>query len=363
MKKPTMPNVRSRTLLSGKITYFLDYVDILTDTRKRLAVGSRKSDAHKKAKDIYDQMMARFVGEPNVLRSEVGLDDLIESFFRGREGRNAVRTIKRYRVFAGHFQDFMAANFKKVHRASEVQRVYLEELLSALSKAGQEARTLNAELHFLKMLFKYAVEEGFVADNPAQRIKPFRETKKAESVQFWSEDEVRKILATVRSHWRPIFEFLYLTGLRKGELIHLTWKDVNLSDDQPTITVQAKEDWVTKTVSRRIVPLNDRAVEILKAQNHVKNHNRVFCGADGGFVHPDKIYVELKRALRHLGLTGDVHQWRHTFASHLVMKGQGLETVSKLLGHASIEMTMKYAHLAPAHLRSAVKELPRLSDD
>lgn len=361
MKKPTIPNVRSRTLPSGKTTYFLDYVDIVTDERKRLTVGSRKADAQKKAKEIYDTMMARFVGEPETLRSETTIDDLVASFFRSREGRNSQRTIRRYQIFASHFQEFMANHFSKVKRASEIRRVYLEELLSHLAKVGQEPRTLNAELNFLKMLFKYGIEENFVLDSPAQRIKPFRETKKAEAVRFWSEDEVRAILATVRPHWKSIFEFLYQTGLRKGELIHLTWDDVTLTGKQPALRVQAKDDWVTKTISRRVVPLSSRAIEILSGLKKSPKHNRVFSGSEGGFIHPDKIYNELKLALKKLGLEGDVHQWRHTFASHLVMKGVGLETVSKLLGHASIEMTMKYAHLAPAHLQTAVNELPDLS--
>lgn len=75
---------------------------------------------------------------------------------------------------------------------------------------------------------------------------------------------------------------------------------------------------------------------------------------NGGKIHRDKIYRCLQSALKKIGLQGNVHKFRHTFASHLVMKGVGIETVSKLLGHSSIEMTMKYAHLAPDHLRKAV---------
>jgi len=112
-----------------------------------------------------------------------------------------------------------------------------------------------------------------------------------------------------------------------------------------------------KTLKRRIVPLNSRAVEIIRRQSHSKKHNYVFKAPEGGQIHPDKIYRELKRALQVLNLDGDVHQWRHTFASHLVMSGVDIATVSKLLGHHSIEMTMKYSHLAPDHLQAAVNQL------
>ena len=160
MKKTTMPNVRGRTLSSGKTTCFVDYVDVRMDERKRRAVGPRKADAQKKAKEIYDEMMARYVGEPEILRADTTVDDLVESFFRSREGRNAARSIRRYRIFAKHFTDFMSASFPKVHRANEVQRVYIEELLNKLRKDGQEPRTLNAELHFLKMLFMERLSGG-----------------------------------------------------------------------------------------------------------------------------------------------------------------------------------------------------------
>jgi integrase len=212
-------------------------------------------------------------------------------------------------------------------------------------------------LQFVKALFNFAMQEGYVTENPAQRIKPFREPKQGQAVPFWSIDEVHLILATVKPAWRDAFEFLCHTGLRKGELINLTWNDVNLKHDSPTIAIQGKEDWATKTMRRRIIPLNARATEIIRRQPHSKRPNYVFSGTGGGQVHRDKIYQELKRALNELGLEGDVHQWRHTFASHLVMSGVDIATVSKLLGHHSIEMTMKYSHLAPDQLQAAVNQL------
>ncbi|MBL0061245.1 MAG: site-specific integrase [bacterium] len=143
---------------------------------------------------------------------------------------------------------------------------------------------------------------------------------------------------------------MYHTGLRKGELSNLTWDDVDLDHDPPSIAIQAKDDWTTKTLKRRIVPLNTRAAEIIKRQARSKKHNYVFKAPEGGQIHPDKIYRELKRALAVLNLEGDVHQWRHTFASHLVMSGVDIATVSKLLGHHSIEKSHEIPPLAPGPL-------------
>ncbi len=357
MKRPNVPKVRSRKNPSGERVYFIDYFDVSRDKRVREVVGPRKAEADLRAAEIYQQRKDEYLGvvEPTV--NDISLTDLVAMFLRSKEGRVAPTTIKRYRHHAAHLIAFMEANFPKVEYVRAIKKVYIDEMLTALRKQDMEPKTLNALLQFTKALFNFAEQEGFLNEHPVKRIKPFRETKKAQAVQFWTKDEVEAILAEVKPVWRDAYEFLYHTGLRKGELINLTWDDVDLDHDPPSIAIQAKEDWVTKTLRRRIVPLNPRAAEIIKRQMRSKKHKYVFKAAEGGQVHPDKIYRELKRALSVLKLDGDVHQFRHTFASHLVMRGAGLETVSKLLGHSSIEMTMKYAHLAPDHLSFAVNML------
>lgn len=354
MKTPEMPNVRHRINPSGDRVYFIDYFDVRTDKRVRETVGPRKADAQKRASYIYQQMMARYVGEPEKPVGEITISELVDTYFRSKEGRTSQATIKRYRIFARHFLDFMTKSFPKVKQIRSVNKIYVEEHLEALRKKGYEPKTLNGQLHFVKALFKFAVDDNLLTENPAQKIKPYRETKPAAAVSFWQKDEVRKILAEVKPVYRDAFEFLYHTGLRKGELINLTWSDVDLSGKSPVIKIQSKKDWDPKTLKRRIVPLNARATELIRRQKHSKTSQYVFTAPEGGQIHRDRIYHDLKRALDVLGLEGDVHKWRHTFASHLVMAGVGLETVSKLLGHQTIEMTMKYSHLAPEHLQKAV---------
>ncbi|HET8732813.1 MAG TPA: tyrosine-type recombinase/integrase, partial [Anaeromyxobacteraceae bacterium] len=108
----------------------------------------------------------------------------------------------------------------------------------------------------------------------------------------------------------------------------------------------------------RLVPLSDEAIATLKGIRHLKGPY-VFCKPDGKrFTHNDVADV-IPMACKKAGLAKRLttHGLRHTFASHLVMKGVSLMAVKELLGHESIEMTLRYAHLSPDVKRDAVKLL------
>jgi integrase len=145
------------------------------------------------------------------------------------------------------------------------------------------------------------------------------------------------------------------TGIRQGELINLLWGDVNLGKDA-YLFVRAES---AKSKKGRHVPLNDEAKAVLvqwKVQG--EGTRLVFPGRDG------KPKAEVKTAWTKLLEDAQItkfrwHDMRHHFASRLVMLGVDLNTVRELLGHADLKMTLRYAHLAPAHKANAVQQLMR----
>ena len=148
--------------------------------------------------------------------------------------------------------------------------------------------------------------------------------------------------------------------MRKSELFHLEWSDVDFR--KRTITVSNKtdrdtgEEWHTKNYEYRVIPMNDSLYEVLRRQPRHISSSSVFCNPDGTRFHD--IRAGFETALREAGLDHiPIHALRHTFASNLVMSGVDIRTVQKLLGHKDIKTTMRYAHLAPDHLRSAVENL------
>jgi hypothetical protein len=149
--------------------------------------------------------------------------------------------------------------------------------------------------------------------------------------------------------------FLVYTGARLGEALALEWGQV-LADGVVFTTLKGK----SKRPRRRKVPLHPRVEALLGVlRAETGGVGRVFRSSTGrAWTAHHQVDRVFKRAAERLGWD-DVtpHTLRHTFASHLVMKGVGLREVADLLGHSSLAMVVRYSHLSPTHLRSAVERL------
>ncbi len=154
-------------------------------------------------------------------------------------------------------------------------------------------------------------------------------------------------------HLMPLVLVALHTGLRAGDLFSLEWSHINLERGQVTKIINKTR---RKTVKPVTLPLRDDAVAVLKdwrAQT-----------SGGGLVFPSPVtgkqMASVKTAWRNLMVAADIknfrfHDLRHTFASWLVLQGDSLFTVQKLMTHSTAEMTQVYAHLSDGHLRPAVQ--------
>jgi integrase len=170
-------------------------------------------------------------------------------------------------------------------------------------------------------------------------------------------------------HLEPLVLLAMNTGMRKGELLNLRWENVDLTNS--VVTVKAEN---SKSGKARHIPLNQNAKQafikwqsdVAKAIHHAK---AIYLakGDDetalaGGYVFEGKAnnpITDVKKAWSNLLVEAKIsefnfHDLRHHFASKLVMAGVDLNTVRELLGHANLDMTIRYAHLAPEHKAAAV---------
>lgn len=254
-------------------------------------------------------------------------------------------------------------------------------------KRGKKAVTVNRDLQRLRALVSKAVEWKLLESHPFAGVKPLRVDKRGRVRYLTPAEEKRLRDALVQretslrearqrfnawrtqrelkplperagefvDHVRPLTLLALNTGLRRGELLTLTWADVDLAARQ--LTVQGHN---AKSAQTRNVPLNVEAHHVLTVWKELRPAAApdacVFARSGGKAM--TRIDNAWDTVTSLAGLQNfRFHDCRHHFASKLVMAGVPLNTVRDLLGHASIDMTMKYSHLAPDTLAHAVEKL------
>lgn len=356
-----IPKVRLKPR-SGKngTSYYLDFS--LNGTRRRITVGTNK----KKAEDIRREYDAKLLlGQFDISpldKKNISLNELSNNFLSSKRNHIRPSSLKRYKNYLDKFLELMNQLFPAPScNVRDIKTNYIEEIFNHLLEnkitngKKWEPKTVNGLRTILIQLFDYSIKQGYLTTNIAKNTKPFKVIKQS-IVEYFTDEELEKIWKELDDYWVEPLKFIVLTGLRKGEWINLKWNNVVLEGDNPRIAIVSSDSWKTKTGESRVIPLNKPAVEIIKKQKG-RHKEYVFTSVNGAKIHPDKPYHSLKTALKKLGLKGDVHKLRHTFASRLVMKGRSLYEVQKLLGHKDIRTTMIYAHLSPDYLKESVKVL------
>jgi integrase len=149
------------------------------------------------------------------------------------------------------------------------------------------------------------------------------------------------------------------TGLRIGELLALRWDDVDLVGGRVMVRRSVSRGIIgtPKNGRSREIPLSDQALGALNGHRHLRGE-LVFSGGTGRLLNRGECKWPLWGACRRAGLRRvGWHTLRHSFASHLAMRGVPLKAVQELLGHSTMDMTMRYAHLSPDVRRDSVRLL------
>lgn len=272
---------------------------------------------------------------------------------KSRTGRPRSRkSIQRYQAVVNNlnefFQDRGCRQFSEARE--EVVREFFDHLVSKLHRS---ASTVEKHRQVAINIFDWAISRHYITANPATGIP---NPKRAESVpRFFSEDELVRIFADAEGQYPNIFRFLYLTGLRTGELRNLRWSDY--MEDQRKIVVRVVEG--NKTKREGVVPLSDAAVRIMGEQKGLTGSGEyVFTNSKGVQLSNANIYRHLEVVTKRLNIKDtSPHTFRHTCASHLVIRGVSLYVVKDILRHRSIKETEIYAHLSKEAVATAVQLL------
>lgn len=282
---------------------------------------------------------------PRRLTVKTALEDYLEA----RTGRLAEGSARNYEASVRlHLAPFLGEKVLDLLKPPDVeayQRHRVEE--------GADPGTVNNETALLRAMLRKAVAWGWLDKDPLPpgSFEPLPDERGR--VDFFAPEEWRSFLAAVDDDARPVFRALLYSGSRLNEVLSLTWADVDIPGRKITFTMR-KVGGRLKTQR-----MSAALAEVLEALPRGTPAAPVFTRPDGtpwpDYLVQSRFYKAARIAETRPGLS--VHSIRHTFASWLAIDGTPLRTISELLGHSSVNMTFRYAHLSPAHLQEAVEKV------
>lgn len=374
-----------RVLPSGNKTYYLRY-RLESGERKRLKLGLHGPLKPPTARELALKTLAQVAHGEDPAKSR-------------KQKKSGTDTLggyidKEYAPWALNHQKSGQKTIDMLHYAFgdvlKKKMIALSPLLIEKWKKGKierglKPRTINRYLEALQGALTKAVEWEFLDKSPLKSVKPlkadsptndrflfevekinlFEALRERDSLikqerrngNLWKAQRGYDLLEDLdqvkfADHLEPMIRVSLHTGIRRNELFSLQWKEVDFS--KKILSVSSS---TSKTGKVRHIPMNKEVREVLSAwRKQCKGRTLVFEARNG--VKFNNVKTAFSNILKRAKIENfRWHDQRHHFASQLVMKGVDINTVRELLGHSSINMTLRYAHLAPEHKMRAVEVL------
>jgi integrase len=333
------------------------YVDLYVDgRRKRKAIGSRKEAENALTAIKADVLRGEFkFKRENKVHFEAFTKDYLEHC-RTNKKRSVSRDENSIKFLEANFGGMLLSKITPWH-IEEYKKKRLEGEIKLPPEPGSKKRTdwkvkpatINRELACLKHMFSLAFKWKMADENPVKEVQLFQEQQI--EMRILTRDEIDRLVSNASPRLRPILLVALNTGMRKGEILNFRWHDVDL-DNQFFFLKQ------TKSNKPRKIPMSGFVSDVLRSIKRTGEF--VFVNPKTGKRISD-LQTPFKAACRKAGISDlRFHDLRHTAATYMVMGGIDLVTVKEILGHATIQMTMRYAHPTPENKRKAVEVLSML---
>lgn len=344
-----MANIEKRTAKNGKVSYRVKV------RMKGYPAQSQTFKSLSMAKSWATRMEARITEglHLTVIESKRhNLNELIDLYERRvlSQRRGAVAdTVRHLRVWQRFIGEYALASI------TPALIVKTREQIAAIETHGKKKTnaTLNRYLAALSVVFSYAMcELEWLDTNPISKVSKLPEPRGR--VRYLSDTERESLLLAAQESTNPyIYPVILLaitTGARKMEIMGLRWADVNLPAQRAIL-----HD--TKNGERRCLPLVEPALGELRKLHEIRGKSEyLFPSRDG------QQPFDIKRAWDAVINTANItdfhfHDLRHTCASYLAMNGATMGEIAAVLGHKTLQMTKRYAHLSDEHSQSVVEKM------
>ena len=248
----------------------------------------------------------------------------------------------------------------------------LEQIKVRMRRLGRKPATIQRVMSHVQCCLEAAVRVGLLERNPMTLVGRVKVAQADQKWTFLSAEETKALLHAALEEgplWHAAYVLAVRTGMRRGELFGLRWEAVDLERGQLRVVLSRTEatrpnrvlEGPPKSGRGRAVGLTPGAVKALRELPSRFLNGYVLADEQGGPLHPGKIVPPYRRTLKRAGIERHVrfHDLRHTWASHMAMKGVPLAVIQELGGWSSYQMVRRYAHLSA---ESVVRHVDVLED-
>lgn len=268
-----------------------------------------------------------------------------------------------FQRYEGIYRNYIKNTILASCKASDITSIQIQKFYNNLYRSGKRTTQIKELNKVLKTFFNYLIKEDIILKNPCCNIElpgKKEEIPNNNNLYILSHNEVKKILSYLKNNkYELIFKMALYTGMRQGELLALTWDDIDLKNKVIHVFKTFKrvyefENETTKKLVNKIqttksknsirdIPISNELYILLNKQENKKGY--VFKDDVGEILSAKVVYYEWLKILdccniKHIKF----HALRHTFASNLLENNVDIKTVSDLLGHSDIKITQIYLH-------------------
>lgn len=348
--------VKHRIGKDGEKTYYVNYtVDGKSYNKKigKHSEGIRENFCNTKRTEFINEAKNGLV-----IDKRISLDELADLYHKTKKTNAAhADMVSRYAFKIKPFFKNKAVR----HITEEDVRKFQHELMD--TKTGSKGKgkkkmapaTVNYYVQQVQALLIYGVSKGYLRENVACNVKPL---KLSNTRERYLEIEELRTLTKALEYDDDLLMFLEMsmsTGGRMGAVMQVKKKDINLSNNMVTLSDEKANERYGAFLNQRVVNLLSKRIKGLSANDSIYTSNQRRMQRQMSKVLDRLFNVGLdKEDVKNRAV---VHTLRHTFASHLAIKGTSLQKIQKLLNHKDIKHTARYAHLAPDSGRDDVNNI------
>lgn len=277
------------------------------------------------------------------------------------EKRFSEHTIKAYESDLTQFKNYINLTYE-VNNDEDIRHTHIRAWIVDLLEQKVTTRSINRKLSTLKSYFQFLIKRAVLTLDPMEKVIAPKVGKRlpvvipVDRLEFLFEQiEFGNDFKGIRD--KTMLELLYQTGIRRSELMNLTYQDVNL--EELTIKVLGKGK------KERLVPISHKLSQTIQTYMAIKNatfplelFNVLFVTEKGKKMYPKKVYTIVNHYLSLITTEEQrsPHVLRHSFATHLSNNGADLNAIKELLGHSSLAATQVYTHNSIERLKQIYQQ-------